>query len=453
MDRGEAPKSSLDASKRWGSRSVEDIYEKEMCVGEGTYGQVFRAHARNKKDDIVALKRVRMDNEKEGFPITAIREIKLLKQLKHKNILELREIVTDSSGDGIYMVFEFMDHDLSGLIEAGYCFEPSTIKCYMKQLLEGLQYCHKNKVLHRDIKASNLLIDNKGRLKLADFGLARSQQSNSDANYTNRVITRWYRPPELLLGSTQYGPEVDMWSVGCIFYELLLRKPLFPGKSDIDQIDKIFQICGTPTQEIWPNFDRYSGSKYVHQDESGAERRTYPRILKSSFIRAIPETALDLLDKFLTLDPLKRISAHEALDHEYFWTDPLPANPSDIRPYDRSCHDFNMKKKKDRRPQQQQQASQPTTTTSTSNTQQPQQHPALQSSQRDHPTGYQARHNSATDEQQPPAKRQAVSSSSTSTPPARYPEPTEQSRKHIPSVAPSAASGGVQSSSRSRYQS
>jgi len=152
------------------------------------------------------------------------------------------------------MVFEYMDHDLTGLLERpGTKFSVAQIKCYMKQLLTGLYYCHKNHILHRDIKGSNLLIDNKGILKLADFGLARPYTTNEGANpLTNRVITLWYRPPELLLGAQAYGPAVDMWSAGCIFAELLHGKPILPGKDELEQLDLIFKLCGSPTMENWP---------------------------------------------------------------------------------------------------------------------------------------------------------------------------------------------------------
>ncbi|CAN6470690.1 unnamed protein product [Victoria cruziana] len=224
-----------------------------------------------KTGEIVALKKIRMDNEREGFPITAIREIKILKKLHHENIIQLKEIVTspgpekDEHGrpDGnkykgsIYMVFEYMDHDLTGLSDRpGMRFTVPQIKCYMRQLLTGLHYCHVNQVLHRDIKGSNLLIDNEGHLKLADFGLARSFSSDHNGNLTNRVITLWYRPPELLLGSTKYGPAVDMWSVGCIFAELLNGKPILPGKNEPEQLNKIFELCGSPDEVNWPGVSK-----------------------------------------------------------------------------------------------------------------------------------------------------------------------------------------------------
>ncbi|BBG93563.1 cyclin-dependent kinase C, partial [Prunus dulcis] len=220
---------NLNEVPSWGSRSV-DCFEKLEQIGEGTYGQVYMA---------------REIKTGEIFPITAIREIKILKKLHHENVINLKEIVTspgpekdDQDGNkykgGIYMVFEYMDHDLTGLADRpGMRFSVPQIKCYMRQLLTGLHYCHVNQVLHRDIKGSNLLIDNEGNLKLADFGLARSFSNDHNANLTNRVITLWYRPPELLLGATKYGPAVDMWSVGCIFAELLHGKPIFPGKDEL----------------------------------------------------------------------------------------------------------------------------------------------------------------------------------------------------------------------------
>ncbi|GJN16677.1 hypothetical protein PR202_gb03694 [Eleusine coracana subsp. coracana] len=221
----------------------------------------------------------------------------------------------------IYMVFEYMDHDLTGLADRpGMRFTVPQIKCYMRQLLTGLHYCHVNQVLHRDIKGSNLLIDNEGNLKLADFGLARSFSSDHNGNLTNRVITLWYRPPELLLGSTKYGPAVDMWSVGCIFAELLNGKPILPGKNEPEQLTKIFELCGTPDDLIWPGVTKmpwYNNFKP-------------PRPLKrrvKEFFKHFDRHALDLLEKMLTLDPSQRISAKDALDAEYFWTDPLPCDP------------------------------------------------------------------------------------------------------------------------------
>ncbi|KAM7523741.1 hypothetical protein LguiA_013643 [Lonicera macranthoides] len=343
---------NLEEAPSWGSRSV-DCFEKLEQIGEGTYGQVYMARE-IKTGEIVALKKIRMDNEKEGFPITAIREIKILKKLQHENVIKLKEIVTSQGPEAdepiradsnnkykghIYMVFEYMDHDLTGLADRpGLRFTIPQIKCYMKQLLTGLHYCHVNQVLHRDIKGSNLLIDNEGNLKLADFGLARSFSSDHNGNLTNRVITLWYRPPELLLGATKYGPSVDMWSVGCIFAELLQGKPILPGKNEPEQLNKIYELCGTPDEINWPGV-----SKTPWYNKFKPSRPMKRRV--RDLFRHFDRHALELLEKMLTLDPSQRISAKDALDAEYFWTDPLPCDPKSLPKYE-SSHEFQTKKKR-----------------------------------------------------------------------------------------------------------
>jgi cyclin-dependent kinase 12/13 len=246
------------------------------------------------------------------------------------------------------MVMEYCDHDLTGLTDGGAKFTVPQIKCYMKQLLEGLAYCHAQKVLHRDIKGSNLLINNEGHLKLADFGLARPYDTDQQRDYTNRVITLWYRPPELLLGATQYGPQIDMWSAGCIFAELLLRKPILPGKNEFEQIDFIFKLLGTPDEQSWPKC-----KKLQYYDMIIAQTaRKYQSRFEEKFAGLDP-TAKDLLRKLLMMDPEKRISADDALDHEYFWTDPVPATPDQLPKYPPS-HEFTAKKRRQASQQQQQ---------------------------------------------------------------------------------------------------
>lgn len=206
-----------------GLRNV-DLYEIISQIGEGSYGQVYKAKEK-KTNTFVALKKVRLEHESEGFPITAIREIKILRQLNHKNVVNLREVVTDKEdtlefkkgGGSFYLVFEYMDHDLTGLIESGMVdFTVKDNAIIMRQLLEGLNYCHKQNFIHRDIKCSNILLNNKGELKLADLGLARLFDNEQVRLYTNKVVTLRYRPPELLLGEERYGPSVDIWSCGCI---------------------------------------------------------------------------------------------------------------------------------------------------------------------------------------------------------------------------------------------
>ncbi|OIW04170.1 hypothetical protein TanjilG_00730 [Lupinus angustifolius] len=297
---------NLTESPTRGSRSI-DCFEKLEQIGEGTYGQVYMAKE-IKTGEIVALKRIRMDNEREGFPMTALREIKILQKLDHENVIKLKEIVTSPDANkykgGIYMVFEYMDHDLTGLADRpGMRFTVPQIKCYMKQLLMGLHYCHLNHVLHRDIKGSNLLIDNEGNLKLADFGLARSFPNDRNANLTNRVITLWYRPPELLLGATKYGTAVDMWSVGCILGELLNGKPIFQGKDESEQLNKIFELCGAPDEVIWPGV-----SKLPWYNQFKPTRPMKRRL--SEVFKHFDHHALELLETMLALDPAKQSGQH-----------------------------------------------------------------------------------------------------------------------------------------------
>ena len=228
-------------TSQWSCKNAE-LYEKVYQVGEGTFGKVYKAKLKalpgknfNMTSDYVALKRILMENEKEGFPITAIREIMILKRLSHPNIISLHEIVTSKPSEknkfrgNVYLVFEYMEHDLSGLVDLKINFNVSQIKCILHQILTGIHYLHTNNVIHRDIKGANILINNRGEVKIADFGLARIHNPNPNINkiYTNRVVTLWYRAPELLLGSTNYGPSIDMWSVGCLFSELLAGVPPF----------------------------------------------------------------------------------------------------------------------------------------------------------------------------------------------------------------------------------
>ena len=313
------------------------------------------------------------------FPITAIREIKILKILNHKNVVRLKEIVTSKGADynqgkgSIYMVMEFCDHDLTGLTDAGSKFTVPQIKCYMKQLLEGLAYCHAQKVLHRDIKGSNLLINNEGQLKLADFGLARPYDTDQQRPYTNRVITLWYRPPELLLGATMYGPAIDMWSAGCIFAELLLRKPILPGKNEFEQIDLIFKLLGTPDETTWPGCKSLQYYDMILSQTS----RKYQSRFEEKFATLDP-TAKDLLRKLLAMDPNNRLSADDALDHEYFWSDPVPATPDMLPKYPPS-HEFTTKKRRQKEAQQfqQQQQQQPASQQYSSQHAPPSQHNAF----------------------------------------------------------------------------
>ncbi|KAJ7957597.1 Kinase family protein [Quillaja saponaria] len=242
-----------------GCRSVDE-FERLNKIDEGTYGVVYRARDK-KTGEIVALKKVKMEKEREGFPLTSLREINILLSFHHHSIVDVKEVVVGSSLDSIFMVMEYMEHDLKGLMEAmKQPFSQSEVKCLMLQLLEGVKYLHDNWVLHRDLKTSNLLLNNRGELKICDFGLAR-QYGSPLKPYTHLVVTLWYRAPELLLGAKQYSTSIDMWSLGCIMAELLSKEPLFNGKTEFDQLDKIFRTLGTPNETIWYGFAKLPGVK------------------------------------------------------------------------------------------------------------------------------------------------------------------------------------------------
>jgi cyclin-dependent kinase 12/13 len=388
MNWGTTGQSSHSAMCTVGVGSIT-CYEALEQVGEGTYGYVFRAI--DKRDSsTVALKRMIIHKDFLGFPLCAVREIKFLKSLHHKNIVLLKDVAVSKAAEhtdkfvkagnqqpgadekdqpkdhgaleeasrvlsrcaNLYLVFEYVEHDLGGLIDAKYKFSPRVIKSIMKQLFDVLEFLEGRNILHRDIKSSNILISNLHQVKLADFGLARSTLSvacghEGRMNLTNNVVTMWYKAPELLLGSTRYSYSIDMWSAGCVLAELELGRPLFPGKSEPEQIDLICKTMGTFSEESWselqtlPNYEslfkalpRYSNS--LKNYSCNGQR--------------ISDGALLLLERVLVANPAKRCSAYNALGNRYFSQAPqAPVDPTDLPPLlatNESLHEFQTKQKR-----------------------------------------------------------------------------------------------------------
>ncbi|KAG9063818.1 negative regulator of the PHO system [Linnemannia hyalina] len=283
-------------------------YQSLEKIGEGTYATVFKGKNRS-NGDAVALKEIRLDSE-EGAPSTAIREISLMKELRHPNIVRLHDVI--HTENKLTLVFEYMDQDLKKYMDQHGnrgALGPIVIKAFMYQLLKGVAFCHDNRVLHRDLKPQNLLINRKGELKLGDFGLARAFGIPVNT-FSNEVVTLWYRAPDVLLGSKTYSTSIDIWSAGCIMAEMYLGKPLFAGSNNQDELLKIFKVMGTPTEETWPGVTKLS--------EYRKDFPYYPPKPLSTVVPMIDTFGMDLLMQMLIYQPQRRITAKDALNHVYF---------------------------------------------------------------------------------------------------------------------------------------
>ena len=306
-------------------RSVDE-FERLNKIDEGTYGIVFKARDK-KTGEVAALKRVKMDEATDGFPLTALREVNILLSLDHPSIVNVNEVVVGSKLNFVFMVMEYVENDLKGLMDqmaqsSSPKFTIPETKALMLQLLSGMSYLHENWIMHRDLKMSNILVTNSGDLKICDFGLAR--QFGGVGRYTQLVVTLWYRAPELLLGSTTYGPAIDVWSLGCIFGELLAGSPLFNGRAEIDQLQKIFKLLGTPNDKIWPEFSSLPSVQKVTFAEQPYNK------LRQKFPQAstgLSDKGYELLNHLLTYDPARRLTCSEALSDAFFEEYPPPQRP------------------------------------------------------------------------------------------------------------------------------
>jgi cell division cycle 2-like protein len=316
-----------------GCRSVYDTYDRIARVSEGAYGVVWKARDLA-TDEIVALKQIKFDAavSKEGFPVTALREISVLLALSHESIVTVKEMVVGDAMDKAFMVMEFFEFDLKdGILKFDGALAQSELKGIMQQILAGTQHMHAKWFLHRDLKTSNILVHKSGRIALADFGLARRYQDPPRA-MTQLVVTLWYRAPELLFGEACYGPAVDMWSIGCIFGELITKDAIMPGQGELDQIDQIFSLVGVPNESNWPSFGKLPNAGLFRWKA----KKEQDLLLRKKFPVASPVSAnqafldgngYDLLEKLLTLDPAMRLSASQALEHPYFDQGVTPQTP------------------------------------------------------------------------------------------------------------------------------
>ncbi|XP_067637243.1 cyclin-dependent kinase 7 [Eurosta solidaginis] len=291
-------------------------YEKIAFLGEGQFATVYKARD-VLTEQIVAVKKIKIGSREEaqdGINRTALREIKLLHELQHENVIGLVDVFGHKSN--VSLVFDFMDTDLEIIIkDTKIILTQANIKAYMIMTLSGLEYLHMNWILHRDLKPNNLLVNSDGILKIGDFGLAKFYGSPNRI-YTHQVVTRWYRAPELLFGARQYGTGIDIWAVGCILAELLLRVPFLPGDSDLDQLTKIFQALGTPTEENWPNLNKLPDYMQFKQ---------FPAIPLQHIFTAAPDDLIVLAEKLLALNPAQRCTCSEALSMKYFSNKPAPS--------------------------------------------------------------------------------------------------------------------------------
>ncbi|RDI85111.1 hypothetical protein Vi05172_g5121 [Venturia inaequalis] len=304
----------------------------ESVVGFGTYGKVFKAkHIYNGQD--VALKRLRMEAEKDGFPITAMREMKILKHLEQRQaegvirLLEVMYEVNVAGSVGCFMAFEYMPHDLTGLLNhPTFTLSEAQRKDLSFQMLDALGFMHKQGVLHRDIKAANILVSHHGQIKLADFGLARLYDMGRQLHYTNRVVTIWYRAPELLYGMTEYGPPIDVWAAACVIVEIFTKHAIFPGSGrELNQLLKIWEVMGFPTVEEWPAVSKTEWYFMMRPKEE------FRNVFKEKYEHRTSAELFKLLTKMLRYDPDKRPTCEDCLNHPFFTTEePSPARVTEL---------------------------------------------------------------------------------------------------------------------------
>lgn len=281
-------------------------------LGKGAYGQVYKT-IHIDTNELIAIKKYNGEGQ-DGIDQTTLREISLLKALNGiENIIQLKDVFHEK--DNIYLAMEYMNSTLKNYMKSFVGDKEERQQCtktIIYQLINGLCHCHCMGIIHRDLKPDNILIDSSGWLKIADFGLAREASLDPSFCYTPEVVTLYYRAPELLLGQHNYGFSLDMWSVGCIFAELVSGRVLFEDQFEIGVLFKIFEVLGTPSEDTWPGVTSlsYFKTSFPQKQNTLNQKITEEMLDPQGF---------DLLEKLLVCDPKKRISARDALDHPYFY--------------------------------------------------------------------------------------------------------------------------------------
>lgn len=362
-----AASSTVNTARLPGSRGLQaktasQLYEKDGApVGVGAYGEVWRAK-RIQDGKPVALKKVVLPSEREGFPVTTVREIRTLRMLDHPNIVKLLDVVADPPDEGnikgsVYLVFEYEPNDLTGLLAfRKHKLKKEEVKCLTKQLFNSLDFCHLRGIMHRDLKPSNILVSSMGRLRLCDFGLSKPFKKKLNGStvdsYTARVITLWYRPPELLLcgqAMAEYDQSVDVWSAGCIFAELFTGKPLFSESSELQVFHKICKRCGLPSKDEWPAMRELANWPKMDPGNPDAAPAKPLRPGEFGHLTELREKhgdkAVDLLQAMVALNPAKRVTMTQAYHHAYFEEEPRACKEEQIKiPRHLHMHELDVKR-------------------------------------------------------------------------------------------------------------
>lgn len=296
-------------------RSITDRFRIICNIGKGSYGVVQKCQD-IETNDIVAVKKILQQNKLNDCPQTTIREVILLQELHHDNIVELKFVVQcEEANEGLYLVFEYCEYDLYALLYKNY-LKQDYILSLMKQLLVAIYVCTIRRIVHRDLKPANIFVTKNNVLKLGDFGLAR--RLSECTRYSHQVVTIWYRPPELLLGVKQYGTEVDIWSAGCILYEMATSKVLFRSASndDVSQLIEIFKFMGRPKKD-WIGFQGEKAQLFSNVKDKVPKESEIKKYLKETVPESYGDDFIDLLLKMLAVNPSERITAEESLNHPF----------------------------------------------------------------------------------------------------------------------------------------